>query len=200
MAITYTSRKGFTYTLCKGTTKTGKLRYYFSREPKGEVVEQLPEGYKITESVNGIVSLTKDVPSKIRADEWVAVQQVLKRHPHATKYQLHLRPDRIQVYEAMGPSIDELVEDFGKSWLLVPDFDSARAQRLREEDERCTQYWTVMQFILVDEVTRRYQAERWNYRGSIDGWMGVDRLDTISALAERLIPKLGTDAFFELYR
>jgi hypothetical protein len=34
MPITYANRKGFTYTLCQGTTKTGKPRYYFVRDPK----------------------------------------------------------------------------------------------------------------------------------------------------------------------
>ncbi len=34
MPITYTNRKGVTYTLCRGETKTGKPRYYFSRTPR----------------------------------------------------------------------------------------------------------------------------------------------------------------------
>jgi hypothetical protein len=32
MPVTYTSRKGLTYTLCQGTTKTGKPHYYFARD------------------------------------------------------------------------------------------------------------------------------------------------------------------------
>ena len=57
MNVTYTNRKGYTYYLCRGTTKTGKPRYYFAREPKGDPVEQIPEGYEIRESVNGILVL-----------------------------------------------------------------------------------------------------------------------------------------------
>jgi hypothetical protein len=34
MPITYTNRKGFTYFLNKGKTKTGKPRYYFAKEQK----------------------------------------------------------------------------------------------------------------------------------------------------------------------
>ena len=52
MPITYTSRKGFTYTLCQGTTKTGKPRYYFARESKDQTLDQIPAGYAISESVN----------------------------------------------------------------------------------------------------------------------------------------------------
>jgi hypothetical protein len=58
MSIQYTNQHGITYYLCRGTTKTGKPRYCFAREPKGEPVAQIPPGYRITESVNGVVSLS----------------------------------------------------------------------------------------------------------------------------------------------
>ena len=47
MSITYTNRKGRTYYLCQGVTKTGKPRYYFAREPRDTVLEELPGGYEI---------------------------------------------------------------------------------------------------------------------------------------------------------
>ncbi len=47
----------------RGFTKTGKPRYYFAREPKGEVLNEIPPGFKISESVNGVVSLMQDRPS-----------------------------------------------------------------------------------------------------------------------------------------
>ena len=55
MSITHTNRKGVTFYLGRGVTKTGKPRYFFAREPdKGEPVEAIPEGYEIVESVNGV--------------------------------------------------------------------------------------------------------------------------------------------------
>jgi len=57
MPITCTNRKGLTYYLCKGATRTGKPHYYFALEPKGEPVEQIPEGFKIGESATGLVFL-----------------------------------------------------------------------------------------------------------------------------------------------
>ena len=66
MPVTYTNWRGVTYYLCRGVTKTGKPRYYFARQPKGEPVEEIPEGWKISESVNGVVSLMKDRPAQIR--------------------------------------------------------------------------------------------------------------------------------------
>jgi hypothetical protein len=69
MPITYTNRKGRTYYLCQGVTKTGKPRYYCAREIKDTPLEQIPEGYTISESANGVVSLSKTQVSLLRAEE-----------------------------------------------------------------------------------------------------------------------------------
>ncbi|MGM0375120.1 MAG: hypothetical protein ACQEQQ_11960 [Chloroflexota bacterium] len=60
MAVTYTNRKGSTYTLYRTETKTGKDRYYFAKSSsKGEPCETIPGGFGIRESPNGLVSLAK---------------------------------------------------------------------------------------------------------------------------------------------
>src|ERR1700737_3488505 len=62
MPVNYTNRKGQTYTLYQGQTRTGKPRYYFGRagQGQGEPVTETPAGYTISESINGVVSLVKD--------------------------------------------------------------------------------------------------------------------------------------------
>jgi hypothetical protein len=63
MPVTYTNRKGVTYTLCRIPTKTGKTRYVFVRDPTGrETVAEIPKGWEIHESVNG-VSCTSSSPT-----------------------------------------------------------------------------------------------------------------------------------------
>ncbi|OLE34930.1 MAG: hypothetical protein AUG45_03005 [Ktedonobacter sp. 13_1_20CM_3_54_15] len=62
MPVSYTNRKGVTYTLYRGQTRTGKPRYYFGlpAHSQGEPVMEIPPGFTISESVNGVVSLVKD--------------------------------------------------------------------------------------------------------------------------------------------
>lgn len=88
MPVTYTNRKGFTYLLNKGVTKTGKPCYYFACEQKNEVVEHIPQGYQIEESVNGIVSRVKERPRLILPKESASVEAALKRHPKARNYRV----------------------------------------------------------------------------------------------------------------
>ena len=80
MPITYTNRKGSTFHLCKGVTKTGKPRYFFARDLTGEPVKHIPDGYAISESVNGVVSLVKARPGLIQPREVATVETILKRY------------------------------------------------------------------------------------------------------------------------
>jgi hypothetical protein len=195
MPITYTSRKGYTYYLCKGVTKTGKPRYYFAREVKGEPVDEIPDGFRISESVNAIVSLVKDRPSQILPAETAAVEAVLRRHPKAHNYRVSVKGDRIEIYERVGPDADELLARFGQVGLLHP----GGAGWLREEQERSAQFTPVLRFILADAERRTFRVERWCYLGSIDDWIDVGPMGAVDELARQLMPRLGSDRFFEVY-
>jgi hypothetical protein len=195
MPITYTNRKGYTYYLCKRLTKTGKPRYYFAREIKGEPVDEIPEGFKISESVNGIVSLVKDRPSQILPEETAAVEAALRRHPKARNYRVSVKGDRIEIYERVGPDVDELLAGFGQVGPLLP----GRVDDLREWQDRRAQFTPVLRFILADAERRTFRAERWCYLGSIDDWIGVGSTRPVDELARQLVPRLGSDRFFEIY-
>lgn len=195
MPITYTNRKGTTYTLCQGVTKTGKPRYTFARDPQGKrVVEAIPDGYEISESVNGIVSLVKERPQKLLPQEIAAVEEAVRKHPKARNYCINVRHDSIEVYESVGPDADGLISDLkGLSFMT-----RAKEADLRAILERSAQFTLVLRFILEDEEARVYRAERWCYSGSIDDWIFVDT-GPLERLAQRMIPTLGTDAFYELF-
>jgi hypothetical protein len=195
MPVTYTNRKGITYTLCQGKTKTGKPRYAFVRDPKGRrIVEAIPDGYEISESVNGIVSLVRTRVQKLLPKEIAAVEEAVCRHPKARNYRVNVRPDRIEVYESVKPDVDELLSDL-KEFGLLPKAKEADVQAILE---RNAQFTAVLRFILEDEETRVYRAERWCYSGSIDDWIFITT-EPVEQLARRMIPTLGTDEFFELF-
>src|SRR5437763_14739637 len=88
MPVSYTNRKGVTYTLYRGQTRTGKPRYYFGRpgQGQGEPVPELPPGFTISESVYGVVSLVKDYPALIRPEEVSAVEKAVHDDPAARWY------------------------------------------------------------------------------------------------------------------
>ena len=191
MPVTYINRKGTTYYLCKGITKTGKPRYFFAREPKGEAIDAIPEGYQIEESVNSIVSLVKYRPKLNAPEEIAAVEAALKRHPKGGNYRLGVKHNQIVVYERLGPDVKNLNAILG----IFGPLD----QRAREYLDHSAQYTPIMRFILDDPEKRDYHAERWCYRGSIDDWIYAGQSGKIETLARKLIPTLGTDDSYEMY-
>src|SRR5207245_10448002 len=88
MPVSYTNRKGLTYILYRGQTKTGKPRYYFGRagQSQGEPGTELPPGYTISESVNCVLSLVKARPSLIQPEEGAGLEAVEQQPPVARRH------------------------------------------------------------------------------------------------------------------
>jgi hypothetical protein len=197
MPVSYTNRKGQTYTLYRGQTKTGKPRYYFGRagQGQGEPVTELPSGFTISESVNGVVSLVKDRPSLIQPEEVAAIEAAVQQHPEAHRYRVAVKGNRIEVYEQVGPDYNELVRELHLPGLSRPGL----AEELRALEERHAQYTPVLRFTLMDPKQRRFSVERMCYLESIDGWLELEQTGSAAKLARALIPTLGTDEFYELW-
>ena len=63
MAFSYTNSKGNTYYLHKRDTtlKIGRTQtiYFFAKEPKDGAMDEVPQGYQVSESRNGLPVLKK---------------------------------------------------------------------------------------------------------------------------------------------
>ena len=198
MPVNYTNRKGQTYTLYRGQTRSGKPRYYFGREGQGqgEPVTEIPPGYSITESVNGVVSLAKDRPALIQQEEVAAVEAAVQQHPEARRYRVAVKHDRIEIYEQVGPDYNALVSELHLPGLSRPGL----AEELRALEERHAHYTPVLRFTLLDPKQRLFSVERMCYLGSIDGWLELhEQTGPVAKLASALIPTLGTEQFYELW-
>jgi hypothetical protein len=193
MAITHVNRRGQTYYLHQGTRKTGKAHYYFSMKNKGPLAETIPDGYEIYEKPNGQVFLRKKTP-KVIADAEVAVVEAAARRAvprdqplvevEKNSIVIHLphqsRADWEQFAEKMSP--------FGRLGL----------DKMIGQLQRLDSYHPEMRFILVNEETRAFRAERWCYRGSIDGWWPLSGNAPLAELVARYCPHLGKESFFDL--
>ena len=190
MPITYANRKAQTYYLCRGFTRTGKPRYYFAREPKGDVVEKIPDGYQVQESVNGIVSLARIRPSLLSNEEIAAVEAAVQNHSQAKRYRVSVKSNQITVHERVGL-------DMAETAVILGIVLSSNA--LARYDDNRGQYQPIMRFTLTDSARRLFKAERMCFRASIDGWIDIEYDQRLPLLSAKYVPTLGTDEFFELY-
>ena len=193
MPFTYTNRKGMTYYLCQSTTKTGKPRYSFAREPKGVPVEQLPDGFRISESANGLVSLERDRPSQILPEEVAAVEAMIARHPKARDYHVDVKRDWIEISERLVPDADQLIAALGDIRGLPPE----APERLRSELERFGRFAAALRFHLIDADRRSFAVERWCSLGSMDDWIDVGLSGPLIRLVGPAIARLGDESFYE---
>ena len=191
--VTHTNRKGVTCYLCHGMTKRFRPRYYFSREPRGTALAAVPEGYVITESVNGVVSLSRARQPTFLPEEIAAVQSALTAHPKGQNYRVSAKKDFLEVYERIGLSSDDLVRDFMKEG-YVP-LGGARA--FIAQHEQRAQFTPILRFRLVEPRARLFTVDRMTFRGD-GGWLMVGGPAALRRLLKRVIPALGRDAFFEL--
>lgn len=160
-----------------------------------EPVDEIPAGFKVHESVNGVVSLVRDVPSRFLSDEVAAVEAAIRKHPRASQYRVDQNKQYITVYERAWPDVDELAAILGQTGLVLDD----RLARLREALDPRARYTAVLRFGLRDRQARIFYVERVCYLSSNYGWLPLSVRGTIAELTPKVIPTLGTDAFFELW-
>jgi hypothetical protein len=193
MPITHTNRRGVTYYLCQSVTKTGKPRYSFAREPQGIPVEQVPEGFRISESANGLVSLQRDRPSQILPEEIAAVEAAIARHLKPRDYHVGVKRDQIEISERLGPDADHLIAAIGGMLGLPP----GASEHLRNELETVGRFAPALCFYLIDAERRTFAVQRWCSLGSIDDWIDVGLSGPLNGLVEPAIARLGDDSFYE---
>lgn len=106
---------------------------------------------------------------------------------------LDVKPDSITVYGRVGPTVDILVDIFTKYGLPVLPEEIDQARKMLDRDAR---YEPVLRFEIEDEEARVFSVERMTYSGQ-GGWYYLDS-GHLQTLAQRVIPLLDTDEFFEL--
>ncbi len=196
MPISYTNHKGQTVFLCQGVTKTGKDRYFFSNRAAENALKEIPAGYHIEESVNGVVSLVKDRKQVIQPEEIQVVEEALHRHPKRNNYRVSVKGKQIILHERLGPNVETMADIFGKA---LPRYSRQELlDGMREILDKNAQYSPMLHFILVDAAERTFCAERATYVSSLPEWVDICGRGPLQSLVDQIIPLLDTDEYFEL--
>jgi len=64
--------------------------------------------------------------------------------------------------------------------------------------EQTLTFRPMLRFILIDEENRKFVAERYCFRGSIDDWIEIGGPDSLEKLVKRFVKHLGQDSFYDL--
>lgn len=186
MAIT--NRKGVTYYLHEGVTKTGKPKYFLSTKRDGKLREAVPEGYELYEDPNAQVFCRKVPPKVIQDDEVLLVKRVLRQQANTPYFIVDVRGPDIIVHAAD--------DDLDNRMDLLSAFGAPRESTLRFMEQHL-RYMPMLRFHLIDKADRVFEACRWCFLGSIDDWFPLDS-GSLGELIDKYAPHLGAESFFDL--
>jgi hypothetical protein len=187
--FTYQNRSGVTYYLHAGKTKTGKPRYFFAKTAGQGALAKMPDDFEVGESINGVVSVrrrTTGVPV-VPDDDVRVVEAAVRSRPHLRGYMVRAVGGAVVIFEP-HPRPAELLE-FAQRLGGFP-----RSPGFVEDRMKKAQYAPVMKF---EPEGAGYVAFRMTYRGK-GGWSWPLRSGKLHDLARKLVPSIGTEAFYDL--
>ena len=191
MAITYQNRRGKTYYLHQGKTKTGKPKYFFALRDEGELVDTIPAGYEIYENPNAQIFLRRIRPQVITDEEVRIVEEGLQRFCNLKQWIVDVKKNIISVYtpdqdaDRLAPSLRLLSGSYEKSLQFVR--------------QHALTYSPMLQFVLTDKKERLFEAQRYCFLGGIDDWIMIGTGGPLEELVKTYVQHLGEESYFELY-
>ena len=192
--LAYTNRRGDTYYLHHGRTKTGKLRYFVAKSIGAGALPKMPPGFEFTESINGVVSISRTgrAAGLIPAVDLDLVRTEISRHRHLRYHAVEARGNEIIVYEP-----DERLSDKGTEMLAELSGRGPLLDRRLADIRAKTRYWPVMKFVSAGfGLPDNYVAYRMSYRGA-GGWRQLSA-GPLGTLVKAYVRHIGTEEFFEL--
>ena len=199
MPVTYKNRRGKTYYLHEGRTKTGKHKYHFSLKNKGELVDKIPDGYETYQHpATGGVFLRKKLPQLISDTEKHIVEKELKKIEGSRRYLSDIKGKAITIFES-NQDIEALKDIFRD---VKPDSLNSHSDDVSAIEDIiniAVDYGPIMRFTLENETKRTFIAERYCFLGSIDDWIYIGEPDSLKNLVKKYIKHLGQDSFFDLF-
>jgi hypothetical protein len=191
--VKYENRRGQTYYLHQGETKTGKAKYYLSMKRAGQLVDAMPAGYEIYENPNAQVFLRKVQPKLITAEELATVEKGIKKYSHIKDYLIEIKKKAIIIHEA-----DQKIEELADGLRGLIDLRGSPWPELREKFKFLISYSPTLQFVLTNAEHRRFVAQRYCYRGSIDDWIFIGTENSLAMLVQKYVKHLGQESYYDL--
>ena len=191
MAVTYVNRKGQTYYLHQGITKTGKPKYFLAQRSEGELVDSIPEGFEIYENPNAQVFLRRIRPKLITDAEIEIIRKGMEKYcPQIQYYQMDVKEHVISIF-LPDQDVDVLSE-------LLTFSPKAKETSIQSLLNQFTTYSPMLRFMLIDEKRRHFVTQRYCFLGSIDDWIKIGKPGKLASLVKTYVRHLGQESYYEL--
>ncbi|MFA7232245.1 MAG: hypothetical protein WC071_13315 [Victivallaceae bacterium] len=186
MPIKHVNRKGQSFYLHCGSTKTGKPKYFFSMKDPDTAIDAIPDGFEIYENPNGQVFLRK-IQEKVITDEEIAlVERGIKKFSKLKYFQVEAKKEAIIIH-LPNQNVDGLA-----------DFLKVFGKADKNYFDKLISYSPMLKFVLVNERERIFCAQRFCFLGSIDDWVDIGKWNTLGNLVKEYAKHLGQESYYSL--
>ena len=188
----YLNRKGDSYYVFQGVTKTGKPKYYVTRKTDSEAgspIKSLPDDFELFESpIDGRVSIRKRIPSDILDNELHFVKERISSMFLHIKTQVVCEGRSRVIYESAG------ADEF-KS--MASAFGGLTSKFVEAMQASCPMS-PAFRFKLIRKKERIFEAQRFCFRGGIEDWISLHHEGSLDELCQYYVKHLGKESFYEL--
>ncbi len=163
-----------------GKTKTGKVKYYFSKNDNGTFANSMPEGFEIWEHPEtGQVLLRKQRGNLFNDIEIGIIKEAIRKNLKDNEFKIDISGNDLIIYTSEEKKIPKL---------LPCSFYISNGPFMK-----------MMKFTLqINKDRRDYYVSRWCFKGSIDDWHYLESSEDIRKLANKFCKHLEKDSFYEL--
>ena len=204
MSVQYKNRRGDTYYLLQGLTKTGKPKYYVSKKPGENTVETIPDGFEFYEHpADGIVHFRKIRPTSIQPKEREAAIRIIREITRREIFYAECEDNSLIIYwpDRDPVAVSSLMSRlFGMPINADMSLSSIAGRPVDKEVLRMLRTSPVLRFTLKNEAKRTFTASRMCYRGGDEFWLPVSKSAKLEELVRTFAPHLGQDSMFDLDR
>ena len=109
--VQHVNRKGDVYYLHEGQTKTGKPKYFFSKQAAGNLCSQIPDGFEVYENVRGQVFCRRIQPKLISDEEVAVVREAIRKCGKEYLAAVEVKKKDIIAYERELPVLRFTLKD-----------------------------------------------------------------------------------------
>ncbi len=191
MPLSYQNRYQQVFYFKKVSTTRGFYRYYTTKEPSSDCVEQIPEGYEIYEHPeNGLAFMRKKMISHISSDEIETIERAVARFADVKDYILDVKKTSLTIFTS-DINIETLQRKFPKR---IARSKKTPMQMLRQVQR----FDPMLMFELEHEILRSFRVKRRSMVGFRESWISLTCSNHLEQLAQDYCVHLGRDSFYNL--
>ena len=203
MTVTHINRRGDTFYLLQGLTKTGKPKYYVSKKPGANTVEQIPDGFELYESpVDGIVHVRRIRPTGILPNERELAIRIIRKLTERDLFFAECEENSLVIY---WPDQDPVAvralmsRMFGMPVVPGHAIPSITGGEVDSEVLRMLRNSPVLRFTLQNEAKRTFVTARMRYSGGGEFWLPISKAGKLEELVRTFAPHLGRESLFDVF-